>query len=333
MTSTVFLTKDCLWKELGSRVRDAQHVDVAVAYLGQGASKLLPLRAGHRLVVNMSLPTVRSGATDPSEVERLMSRGVEVYSRRKLHAKMVIADDALICSSANISHHSLNVLEEVGMLTTEAKAVREAKTFFDSICTEPVRAEYLARCKQEYRPPRVYGGESVEEAQVPPPQPISRPKLWLVKLREFDLPEEEQDQFDQGLSIAKKRLKKKATTEIDSFHWSRKPRMADQLETGDWVIRAITQKQSGKTKVHAPARFLDCYHYPRGKALDKERWIFYVEVPTSSQSMSWSRFQRFARALPGLEKLKTARTRSIQDETVADQLLKLWTPAGTIAAE
>jgi hypothetical protein len=53
--ATRFLLNDALWSELQSRVRDAGHVRAAVAYLGTGGSRLLPLRARDLLLVEMSI--------------------------------------------------------------------------------------------------------------------------------------------------------------------------------------------------------------------------------------------------------------------------------------
>jgi hypothetical protein len=56
--------------------KTACHVDAAIAYFGRDGAKLLPLCAGHRLVVDMSAATVRAGGTDPREAEKLIDRGV-----------------------------------------------------------------------------------------------------------------------------------------------------------------------------------------------------------------------------------------------------------------
>src|SRR3990167_4333385 len=89
---TTFLSNMTLWQTLAARVKDARHVDAAIAFFGQGGAKLLPLRRGDRLVVDMSPATVRAGGTDPREVEKLMRRGVRAFTRRNLHAKVVVAD-------------------------------------------------------------------------------------------------------------------------------------------------------------------------------------------------------------------------------------------------
>jgi len=248
VTATTFLPNAILWRALTEHAKAARHLDVAVAYFGRGGAKLLPLRKGHRLVIDMSVGTVRAGGTDPNEVERLMAAGVVAYSRRNLHAKMAIADKTLICSSANISRHSHDTLEEIGLLTTDPVAVREARELFESMCTEPIRPEYLAFCKQEYRPPQFPGTETGAATAEPisrPPSP--RPKLWLVNLSEYELPEAEQKRFAEGLSVAEKRVKNKAAYTVESFYW-----LWQRLLGGQRLIMADYVRRTGATTgVHA----------------------------------------------------------------------------------
>ena len=63
-TNTIrFLSNESLWREIKQRVAKAKRVYAAVAYLGTDGSNLLPLKKGHKLVVDMSLDAVRQGAT------------------------------------------------------------------------------------------------------------------------------------------------------------------------------------------------------------------------------------------------------------------------------
>jgi phosphatidylserine/phosphatidylglycerophosphate/cardiolipin synthase-like enzyme len=82
----------------------------------------------------MSPATVRAGSTDPREVEKLIQRRVEVFTRRNLHAKIVLADKSVIFGSANVSKHSQQVLDEAAILTTDQSAVRRAREFIERIC-------------------------------------------------------------------------------------------------------------------------------------------------------------------------------------------------------
>jgi phosphatidylserine/phosphatidylglycerophosphate/cardiolipin synthase-like enzyme len=140
---TRFLFNDALWSELASRIRRARRVHAAIAYVGSHVASLLPLRPGDRLVVDMSLTAVRSGATNPREIKKLLDRGVDVFTRRNLHAKFVVIDKCVISGSANISRHAREVLDEAAIITDDPIAVRRAEDTFDKMCTEPVRQEYL----------------------------------------------------------------------------------------------------------------------------------------------------------------------------------------------
>ncbi len=156
---TKFVSNDTLWQEIQTRVDKGKKVKAAVAYLGQKGSKLLPLKKGDSLVIDMSLSTVRAGVTDPREVRKLMNKGVKVFSRGSLHAKFIIIDKTLIASSANISNNSNKKLDEVGIVTTDAAAIRRALAFFEKLCTEPVRRQYLKACIKAYKPPLFTPGE------------------------------------------------------------------------------------------------------------------------------------------------------------------------------
>jgi hypothetical protein len=79
---------------------------VAVAYFGSGASRLLPLKAGSVLVVDMSERAVKSGQTKPSEVSKLLRDGVEVHSVENLHAKVFVVGNRALVGSTNVLHLS-----------------------------------------------------------------------------------------------------------------------------------------------------------------------------------------------------------------------------------
>jgi hypothetical protein len=320
---TTFLANETLWQKLSLRVKKARRVHAAIAYFGQGGAKRLPLRAGDCLVVDLSPGTVRAGATDPREVEKLIKKKVRVFTRRTLHAKLVVADSSVIAGSANISKHSEQVLDEAAILTDEPAAVRRAREFIDRLCTEPVRPEYLEKCKQIYRPPRFNpaGGRGKKLGQR-----AQHTKLWLVNLREYEVPEPELKRYEKGEARAEELVKERARSETDSFHWPYKPKMADELQTGDWLIEVLTKKDK-RILVYPPGQLLLVDSYVRNAKRRKERWVFHLEIPKRGQSMPWSKFRLAAKPAG----LKSPRTTPIRDVQTADVLLGLWTPSGRIA--
>ena len=313
---THFLINEALWKTLTERIKTARHVDAAIAYFGRNGATLLRLRRGDRLVVDMSTPTVRAGGTDPYEVEKLIRRGVQVFTRRNLHAKIVIADNSVVSGSANVSKRSRQVLDEAAILTSEPVAVRRARGFVDRISTEPVRPEYLEKCKRLYRPSRGLGLLGPREESRAP-----HAKLWLVRLGEGYIPESELSQYERSEKRAEKLVRNRMRFTTTDFHWSHKPRMADVLEMGDWIIQIL--KRGDRNYVYPPGQLLLIDSYPRGAG--RRRWVFRLEVPKRGQVVPWAKFQRAAR-------LKQPRTQPIGDLQAADALLGLWTPSGRLSS-
>jgi len=126
--ATTFLHSK-LWDKISALASTAKHRWVAVAYLGTGASELLPLGVGDVLVVDMSLAAIRSGQTNPYEIEKYIRSKVEVHSRSSLHAKVFVFDGKAIIGSANVSRNSQHKLVETAVITTDKDVVRDARGF------------------------------------------------------------------------------------------------------------------------------------------------------------------------------------------------------------
>lgn len=327
MARTTFLSNEVLWQILSTQIKSAEHVEAAIAYFGQGGAKLLPLRKGDRLVVDMSLATVKTGGTDPREIEKLFKKGVEIFSRRNLHAKIILLDNNVIVGSANVSKRSYDVLDEAAILTTDPLVIKRTQEFIDRLCTEPVQSKYLEQCKQLYRLPRIIGKRSSETSGQ---QRVKHAKLWMVNLVECSVPESEIERYEQGERKAQELIKDSVRSETDSFHWSSKPKMADELEFGDWVIEVITYKDK-TILVYPTAQLLFIDHYVRESKSGKQRYVFHVETPKRGQTLTWKEFCKKAKSILGLRELSKPRTQPIRDIQIADELLRFWTPGGRVA--
>lgn len=324
--TTSFLSNTDLWRTITSRIKTANRVHAAIAYLGSSGSRLLPLSKGDHLVVDMSPSTVKAGATNPFEVEKLLKRGVNVFTRSNLHAKLVVVDNLLIAGSANVSLRSVDILDEAAIITSDRMAILRARDFIERLSTEPIRPKYLAQCKQQYKSPRIAKGSKL-------PKSASwlrteHAKLWIVSLITGEIPEGEQAEFDKGERKAKKLLRNADHSQITDFHWPRKPKMADEFKLGDWVIQII--KDGNRIYVQPPAQYLYQHHFRRGKNKHNERWVFYFEDDIRGQEMSWSTFKRNYKRIFGQD-LNRPKTKAIRDTMAADALLSLWTSTGRIA--
>jgi hypothetical protein len=275
----------------------------------------------------MSPAIVQAGGTDPREIEKLIRRGVHVYTRRHLHAKTIVADRYVISGSANVSKRSQQLLDEAASFTNDQSAVRRAREFIERLSTEPVRPDYLEKCKQLYRPPRPNGGRAEGNKTQ---HRVKHAKLWMVNLRQSSIPETEAERYRQGEAKAEKRLKDRGHSEPDGFHWPYRPRMADELELGDWIIQVITDKDKVVT-VYPPGQLLFIDHYIRNSDSARQRYVFHLEVPKRGETMSWTEFRRTAKSLLKSGKLVAPRTAPIREAQVADRFLALWTPGGRLS--
>lgn len=327
MSKINFLINEDIWETIPRIIKASKHTDVIVAYLGTDGSKFLPLKKGDRLVVDMSIATVKAGATNPHEIQKLIKRGVQVFTRRNLHAKTVVSDKEVLTGSANISKNSRDTLEEAALLTDDRIALQRAKNFIDQICTEPVLPEYLKQCIKSYRPPRVNRKQNGTKG-------ISRrakhAKLRIVSLIDYaNFPENEQEAYKNSEKRAEKLIKSKELSILDSFRWSGKPKIADELEQGDWIIQCVEHKNK-LISVHPPAQLIIIDQYIRDKKTGKEKYAFHLETPKGGQKMEWKFFRKKLNSILSQEKVNPP-DMAIRNNEQADELLRLWTSKGRIA--
>jgi hypothetical protein len=111
------------WRSLTAAAKSARKPAlVAVAYFGKGASKLLPLPGGSRLVVDASEDSVKTGKTHPRDLKRLQKRGVVIYSHSSLHAKVYAFDGYVFVGSANASNRRSGRRSQRGALDRRTMA-------------------------------------------------------------------------------------------------------------------------------------------------------------------------------------------------------------------
>ncbi|ANS31918.1 hypothetical protein R1CP_36560 (plasmid) [Rhodococcus opacus] len=119
------------------RVRGPRHA--AIAYLGEDAPALLPLRAGDLLVVNASRRR-RAHVTSPIALAYYVEAGVRVLSSPNLHANVIATSRRAVIGSANASHSS-TIADEAVVITDDLEVVAAARAFIDGIeeITESIR--------------------------------------------------------------------------------------------------------------------------------------------------------------------------------------------------
>ena len=238
-----------IWPRLTAQARKSNQCFIAVAYLGNGATKLLPLKSGSRLVVDLSENAVKSGQTSPHEILKFIARGVNVSSVGNLHAKVFVLGKHAFIGSANASTHSANTLIEAMIETTNKSTVIACRRFVDSMSGEVITPEYAMRMVKLYRPPRIVFRPSTAKHSVP-----SHPPLWAIPLGFTEWDSEDKRQEKIGVRVAKQKLRDVKKFEIRTFQWEGLL-LKDRLKCGDKLIEATTEKR-GRLMIAPPATVL-----------------------------------------------------------------------------
>ena len=200
---STFISKG-VWTRLIDAASSRRRADVAVAYFGKGGSRLLPLRAGSRLVVDASEQAIKTGQTCPAELLVLVKRAVAVFSVANLHAKVYVFGTKAFIGSANVSNNSSNNLVEALVSTTERSVVLEARAFVRGLCRQQLTPGFLKALQKLYRPPRFPLGGRRTHTVKDPAGAAETPRLHVAQLDRFTLPDDE-DRIDQeAMKTAKK---------------------------------------------------------------------------------------------------------------------------------
>jgi hypothetical protein len=309
--TTTFLSRD-IWLQLTKAARvPHQRCAVAVAYFGKGASRLLPLAKGSRLVVDASERSVASGQTCPADLIKLVERGVAVYSVANLHAKVFVLGRAAYIGSANVSSRSASQLVEAVIRTTERSTVRAARKFVQQHCLHELTPTVLKRLAKLYRPPLVPGGKRGKPRQAMTSKRPSMPRLLLAQLHLTDWSEHEQTLHDRGMVVAKKRRKHSRRFELDDFSYEGKC----PFQRGDLVVQ-VTDEGSSGIFVTPPGNVL---HVQTGRSRNKVVSFVFLEQPARRRRQ----LRLIAQAL-GCTQKTLRRQGVIRDWSLAQALLNTW---------
>ena len=120
------------WPHITRAIRTRGPRHAAIAYLGQDAPTLLPMRAGDVLVVNASRAAVRAHATSPAALAHYVAAGVRVLSSPNLHTGVIATGRWAVIGSAGASHSS-TISDEAVVITDDPEVVAAVRTFIDGI--------------------------------------------------------------------------------------------------------------------------------------------------------------------------------------------------------
>jgi hypothetical protein len=301
------------WSSLKAEAENAHRPSaVAVGYFGKGASKLLPLSKGSRLVVDASETAVKSGQTCPAELKQLVQKkGVRVYSIENLHAKVFVLGSTAFIGSTNVSKHSAETLIEAVVATTDHVAVKAARQFVRELCLHELGPMELDRLQQIYRPPQItWKIRSRKQGSKSPVRP-ALPRFYLEQEELASPPEGSEEVQKAGMREAKKHMDKPRGHELKDFWLPGQCR----YHKGDLVMQVL-EESTGRKMVTRPGKVV---HIEEWRSGTKIYTFVYLELRRSRRMA----LERLAKKLgPGMEK-RLLRRGQVSRE-LNEQLLTAW---------
>lgn len=309
--STQFLTEG-VWSEITKSVKASTlRAHVAVAYLGKGGSKQLPLKRGSALVVNACEAVVKSGQTDPSELLKLQRRGVRVFSIANLHAKVFVLGRVAYIGSTNVSKVSANHLLESAVRITDPEVIRSVRKFVKGLSLNELGPQQLKALKKIYHPPKFVRG-MLRNPQKRKAVPPNIPRLFVAQLERRDRDEELEALAERGGEKAANARKHPRTWIQDDFAWSGKCRLAKD----DKVIQ-VTHEPDGSFMVEEESTVLHVESCVSRRGTSQS--IVYIERPDSRRRALSAAARKF-----GCTQKQLRTHGSVRSRAVAQLLLSSW---------
>ncbi len=310
---TQFLSRSTLWgtiKKLAKKTKTRRMI--AAPYIGKGSAKFLPLRKGDVLICALTEANAKDGSVCPSEIKILQERGIKIYVRENLHAKIYLFGRGAVVGSANLSQSSISELDEAGILTSDPQTICSIRKWFDLRMNKPITPKWLAHCQKLYKPPQIVRGKQ-------PSHPASR--VWMVGVHSTEFPTFEERAEQQGYAIARKRLRQPRMYNIERIRWTGTGGFVEAAKRGDSIIQVWNKNK----------KYSVC---PHGTLLHKKKTktkaggvatYLYIELPKDYRMISWTRFKESCREF-GLEFKSTPASREIKKQVLIDDLLALVSP-------
>ena len=218
-------------------------------YVGKGAADLLRLGRGDILLCSLTLENSRAGSVVPSELRRLARRGVRLYTRADLHAKVFLLGSRAIVGSANFSKHSRDCLDEAGVLVTARAEVTAIREWFAMRFAEPVESEWLATCEKAYR--------AAERRRAPPQHRVPEARTvvagpWVISTAPDPSDDaREQRQRDTIEKEGQARVANRRSSSVETLKWTDDDWFRERARVGDVVVEFHRERGTQRVQPHA----------------------------------------------------------------------------------
>jgi len=277
---------DNVWKQVASFARSCKRRSAALAYVSTG--NYVCFRKGDILVCDASDAAIKSGETSATVLAKYHRRGVELYSRAGLHAKVLVMGSRVLIGSSNLSQSSAQQLREATLLTSRLTVISQAKAFV-----------HLAKNEAEGIDSAFI--ERILKIRVKRRRPISAPgrrkpkilgsRFWIVRV--YPIESDRYQNEEKYIERATEKLREitgNKNIEPDWIRWTGKARFRKDAKAGDTIVQLWSNRNGKQVTVYPPTAILF--------RQDKDKWTrFYCDPESELPEMAWTVFQKKLRKL------------------------------------
>lgn len=300
------LLTDNVWKTVGPIARSCDKRIAALAYVS--SSDHLNFKVGDTSVCDASNSAVSCGETSATVLAGFFKKGVHLYSRPGLHAKVVVMGSKALIGSTNLSDSSANHLREAALLTARPTVVSQAKAFVHLVKHEATKIgpRFLAR---------ILKIKVVRRQGVRAPRRVRHKQLgsrwWVVRVRELESDRyQDEEKYVAHATPEVRQIAGDDSLEPEWLRFTGTSRFRNEARPGDTVVQLWAGKDGKRITVWPPVALL--------LRQDRQHWTrFYYDPSEELREMPWSDFEKHLRRLG----IRSIGTHSVRELTKRDAAL------------
>lgn len=306
-----FLTGD-IWEEVNRLSTSRQKKIACIAYV---TTNKLKLAKGDILICDASKFSIKFGETSARILKWYYEKGVEIYSNRQLHAKILITDSFLVTGSANLSKNSAENLIESSIITDSDVLKSQAKAFCYNLLKESTlltgkEINSLLKIDIVKRPQKLTGKSNIRKKKF-------GNQYWYVSTHPIkdSMYEKVKHTVEKTTTI----VSRSTNIEEDDISFlilKSKTKFTNTAKEGDQIILRVFNSEKTRSFIYPPSSIL------KKELVDGVTYFFLDDRGLEEKKVSWVKFQSFLKDHT-LEKNFANRSIIISENDI-QKLNKIW---------
>ncbi len=289
-----------VWEKVNSEIRKSSKIDAAIAYV---TATNLGLKKGDTLICDASVNAIKNGETSAKALEYYYKKGVSIFSKKNLHAKVFRTSNLAVIGSANLSKSSAKVLVEGSVISRDKSMLAQLGAFIYAIKkgSKPLGESEINKLKEI--PVIRRGGIAFGKRKH---LENFGSNNWIIPVH--DLTEKVLIEEEQITALKTKQVSKKMGVregDISFIRFVGKHKFVTKAKPGDRLLQLYRARKSKRVSVLSFCPILD------KEKIGNTIW-FYCDA-RDVKEISWTQFSRKGTKLELIRPVKRSSFRTISE--------------------